>query len=67
MANMNCVQKKIPLSCSFQPSTSITYLKGLSLFLTLKKIFIKCMYSFRHDDSKGSSTEKASTQNSHQL
>lgn len=39
----------------------------LGLVLTLQNVFIKCMYSFWHNDSQGSSTQQPSTQNSHQL
>lgn len=57
-------KKKAP-SFSVQPSTPMCLKSGSSL--TLQQIFIERMDPFGHDDRQGSSTEKASTQDSHQL
>lgn len=48
---------------------SLSYLEWghLGLIFTFQNVFIKCMYSFWHNDSQGSSTQEPSTQNSHQL
>lgn len=41
--------------------------RAIVLVLTLQDVFIKCMYSFGHNDGQGSSAQQPGTQNSHQL